>query len=221
MVMRLWITGTIDEVKIAAETGLVGAVVTNPSVVAKWVRDGRRPENIFADVCHATELPLYIQLRGPDSETFLAEFESLRGVSELIVPKLPATAEGLAAAKTLVGQHVQVLVTGVCTVAQAALAVAAGASFICPYFARLNDAGYEAGHLIEQIAGLYSRHDAPTQIVPASIRTTQDFENVLLAGADGAILPYPIFSSSIEHELTRRSLVEFESDWKQITCPVS
>lgn len=219
--MRLWITGTVEEVKIAAETGMVGAVVTNPSVVARWARDGRRLDDLFAAVCDATKLPLYVQLRGPNRSAFLAEFESLRTVSERIHPKLPATADGLAATRELADEHVQVLVTAVCSISQAALAVAAGASFICPYFARLNDTGYEAYRLIEQIAGLYSRHDAQTQIVPASIRTTQDFEDVLLAGAHGAILPYAVFSSSIEHELTRKSLVEFESDWKQITCPVS
>ena len=75
--MKIWIAGEIEEVKRAAATGLVSAVVTNPAVMARCTAHGQKMEEVCADVCSVTALPLYVQLRGPTTGDFLREWEHL------------------------------------------------------------------------------------------------------------------------------------------------
>lgn len=46
---RLWVAGPVNEIADACATGLVGAIVTNPDVLAAWVKaDGQPPEQTAA-----------------------------------------------------------------------------------------------------------------------------------------------------------------------------
>ncbi len=214
--MRLWITGSLQEVKDAVKLGLAGAVVTNPTVISQWSSGTRALEDVVAEACDATGLPLYVQLYGPDKRSFIRELRHLKEISKLIVPKLPATMEGLAATRDLASEGETVLVTAVCSIQQAFLAAVAGAEFICPYFARLNDAGQEAATLIQDSRNLYEGNGFATEIIPASIRSIQDLSASLFAGAHGAILPVKVFYDAFENELTKSSLATFEQDWQTI-----
>ncbi len=214
--MRLWITGSLQEVKDAVTLGLVEAVVTNPTVISQWSAGTRTLEDVAAEACDATGLPLYVQLYGPDRRSFIRELRHLKEVSKLIVPKLPATMEGFAATRDLAFEGETVLVTAVCSLQQAFLAAVAGAGFVCPYFARINDAGQEAATLIHDTRNLYQSNGLATEIVPASIRSVQDLSASLLAGAHGAILPIKVFYNAFDNDLTKSSLATFEQDWQSI-----
>lgn len=212
--MKLWIAGTVDQVEAAAATGLASAIVTNPTVVAQWTTAARRPlEDIAAELVAATGLPLYIQLHGPSPEAFLAEAEALRRLSPLLLPKLPSTTEGLVACRALAAQGIPVLVTTVCSVNQAYLAAIAGAASICPYFARLGESGRDPAQFIATVAALYARHSLKTEILPASIRTLEQAEAALVAGASGLIIFDELFRRLCDHEVTASSLAGFETDW--------
>ena len=212
--MKLWIAGTIAQVKAVAATGLASAIVTNPTVVAQWTAAENRPiEDIAADLVAATRLPLYIQLHGPSAETFLAEAAALRRLSPLILPKLPSTTEGLVACRALATQNIPVLVTTVCSVNQAYLAAVAGATSICPYYARLGESGRDPAEFIATVAQLYARHGLKTEILPASIRTLEQAEAALVAGASGVIIFDELFRQLCDHGVTASSLAGFEGDW--------
>jgi transaldolase len=214
--MHLWIAGSVEEVIRATGTGLVGAVVTNPTVIARWTAGGRSMESVLADAVRSVSVPVYVQLHGPDKHSFLRETESLKKLSTRIVPKLPATREGIEAVRELETAGIETLVTTVCSLPQAFAAAVAGASTICPYVARLNDVGDDAFRLIHTIREMYVRHDVTTKIMPASIRTTHDVEDVLRAGAHGVIIFYDLFETMFEHRVTRQSLEDFEKDWENI-----
>ena len=212
--MKLWIAGSVAQVKAAAYTGLASAIVTNPTVVAQWTTAERRPfEDIAAELVAETRLPLYIQLHGPSPEAFLAEAEALRRLSPLILPKLPSTTEGLVACRALASRDIPVLVTTVCSVNQAYLAAVAGAASICPYFARLGESGRDPAAFIATVAALYARHSLKTEILPASIRTPEQAEAALVAGASGLIVFDDLFRRLCDHEVTASSLEGFERDW--------
>lgn len=213
--MKIWLTGSQDEVQTDV-AGLASAIVTNPSVIKAWTQDQRTLEDVIADVTMRTNLPLFVQLYGPTYERFIAEFKYLQGKSELVRAKLPATLEGIKATKTLGDQGEEVLVTAVSSLAQAYLAATAGAAYICPYYARLNDSGYDAKKLIHDTFNLYKRHALATEIVPASIRSVIDLSEVLEAGASGAILPFDVLLTIFEHPVLQTSMQGFEGDWQEI-----
>lgn len=214
--MDIWIAGTMAEVKMAADSGLVSAVVTNPTVMAQWTAEGRKLEEVCREVVDATGLPLYVQLYGPTTTAFLAETEYLRKISPLIRPKLPSTLEGISAAKQLEAGSCKTLVTTVVSVNQAYACAAAGVSAICPYLNRLQQSGEDALIVINRIAAMYRRELVPTRILPASVRTEEDIHHALVSGCSGVIVFYPLFLSMFRHAVTADSLAAFETDWKKI-----
>lgn len=212
--MKLWIAGTVAQVITAARTGLPSAIVTNPTVVSQWTRAENSPiEEIARRLLDETELPLYLQLRGPDYAGFLREAEHFEKISPRILPKLPSTLDGIAAAGSLECAGRTTLVTTVCSIQQACLCACANVSAICPYYARLEDSGGDAASFIQRAASLYRQHGAPTQILPASVRTIEQVEASLLAGASGVIIFDELFRALCEHPVTTSSLNAFESDW--------
>ncbi len=47
--MTIWIAGTLNQVLAACQTGLVSAIVTNPTVMADWTKDGQTLESVATD----------------------------------------------------------------------------------------------------------------------------------------------------------------------------
>jgi transaldolase len=219
--MHLWIAGSIDQVLEASRTGLVSAIVTNPTVMADWTKDGKTLEDTVEYVCSRTTLPLCVQLYGPDADTYLREANDLKSISPRIMPKIPATLEGLKAVQTLESNGVQTLVTTVCSFTQAYAAAVARASVICPYIGRLNKVGIDAYQMIRSISDLYLHQSIATQIIPASVRTIEDVTHTLAAGAHGVIIFYGLFLKLFENEVMKQSLDGFEKDWGKIHRRIS
>jgi transaldolase len=215
--LELWISGTIDEVVEAANSGLAATVATNPTLIAKWTANGRTLEDVITELCQRVDVPVYVQLHGPDVDGYLYEMDALRKISGQISPKLVATHEGIKAAYRLANEGVKPLVTAVYTINQAFMAAAAGAACVAPYVGRIEDAGEDAIWLIEEIANLYHMHDANTRIIAASIRTTEQARDVLLAGAHAIVVFYDVFQQLFESELMQESIEGFEKDWATFT----
>ena len=84
--------------------------------------------------------------------------------------KLPLTREGLIACKELTGDGIQTNVTLCFSVAQAAMAALAGATYVSPFVGRLNDNSFSGVELVRGIADLYCTQDEKTQVLAASLR---------------------------------------------------
>lgn len=217
---RIWVAGPVDELIEACTTGIPGAIVTNPDVVAGWFReDGRDPVETAVELVNRTALPLFLQLAGPDRASFLRQAGAIARRDPRLLPKLPATAEGLAAAADL-STRGPLLITAVSSLAQAAIAATAGARFLCPYFARLRDAGIDPADLCARGAACFERMGCPTEFVPASIRSVDDFQSALAAGATGGIVFTGLFREMLDHPATAAALAGFDVAWKALppTC---
>jgi transaldolase len=220
--MECWLAGTIDEVIEAASRKWTKTLVTNPTVMAGWCEEsGLSLEDVSLKVVGATGLSLYVQLRGPSVEKFVAQSNALRHISPLILPKLPCTIAALEACRILRDSGCPVLITTVCSINQAWLCAEAGATSICPYFARLDESGGSAQQLIADVAELYKRHSVKTAIMPASVRDETQVTNCLKAGADGVILFVPLYRKLFAHSVSDDSLLKFEQDWQRIPSSFS
>lgn len=213
---RIWIAGSAAALPPLCRTGIPEAIVTNPDVLAGWHREnGRAPEITAAELADATGLPVFLQLRGPDTNALLRQAGAIRSLHPLLLPKLPATAAGLAACATL-AKETTVLVTAVATLAQAAAAAAAGAQFLCPYFARLRDHGGDPAELCAATASLFTQTRTTTELIPASLRNRADFETALRHGASGGILFTQLFEEILEHESCVAAMDSFTPAWNTL-----
>ena len=88
---------------------------------------------------------------------------------------------------------------------QALLAAKAGATFISPFIGRLDDIGLDGMELIREIRTIYDNYPTlQTEILAASIRTSNHVKQAALIGADVATVPPAVLKALAEHPADRQ-----------------
>lgn len=205
-------TADVQEIKTLAETGMLDGVTTNPSLIAKAKRPMRE---VIAEIAKIVDGPVSAEVTALEVEDMLREGRHLAEIAPNVAVKLPLTWDGLRACRTLTQEGHMVNVTLCFTPAQALLAAKAGATFVSPFIGRLDDLGLDGMKLIEEIRQIYDNYDdLQTEILAASIRTTNHVQMAAIAGADVATIPPAVLTKLIHHPLTDKGLEQFLADWK-------
>jgi transaldolase len=68
--------------------------------------------------------------------------------------------------------------------------------------------------LIEEICNIYEQYGFDTEVLVASVRSTQNIVDAAMLGADVATLPPKILGALYKHPLTDKGLAAFISDWE-------
>ena len=202
----------INEIETHQNSGFVDGVTTNPSLIAK---SGRNILETIAKICTLVDGPVSAEVTATDFETMLTEGRKLAAIAPNVTVKVPLTEAGLRTCRDLADSGTKVNVTLCFTAGQALLAAKAGASFISPFVGRLDDIGKDGMGLIEDICTIYTNFDFDTEVLVASVRSTQHVVDAALIGADVVTLPPRILTSLYKHPLTDSGLDAFMADWKQ------
>ena len=206
-------TADVSEIERLAETGMLDGVTTNPSLIMKA---GRPMADVIAEIAKLVDGPVSAEVTAIETDKMIAEGKRLAQIAPNIAVKLPLTWDGLKACRALTGDGHMVNVTLCFTANQALLAAKAGATFISPFIGRLDDLGLDGMKLIEDIRRIYDNYEElQTEILAASIRTTNHVHEAAIAGADVATLPPAILHKMIEHPLTEKGLATFLADWEK------
>ena len=80
---------------------------------------------------------------------------------------------------------------------------------------RVDDIGFEGIDLVEDIVKIFRTYGIKTQIISASIRSSNHVVEVARVGSDIATVPYKIIESMIQHPLTTNGIQRFLADWDQ------
>ncbi|MCC5912665.1 MAG: fructose-6-phosphate aldolase [Clostridiaceae bacterium] len=210
--MKLFIdTANVEEIKEIASWGIVEGVTTNPSLIAK---EGRVFKDVIKEITEIVDGPISAEVISLDAEGMLKEAEDLAKIHNNIVIKLPMTAEGLKATKSLSAKGIKTNVTLVFSANQALMAAKAGATYVSPFLGRLDDIGHEGLGLIEEIMEIFDLHLIDTEIISASIRHSLHVTQSAKAGAHIATIPYKIFKQMVKHPLTDSGIDRFLKDWE-------
>ena len=209
--MKLFVdTANLDELRALADTGLVDGVTTNPSLIAK---QGGVFVDTIAAICRFIPGPVSAEVASTAYAEMVAEGERLAAIAPNVVVKLPLTWDGLKAARHFKAHGVKTNVTLCFSATQALMAAKAGASYVSPFIGRLDDHGAHGMGLIHDIRSIYDQYGFHTEILAASVRTSDHVREAALAGADCATLPPATFRSLVTHPLTDRGLRQFMDDW--------
>ncbi|GGJ02502.1 putative transaldolase 1 [Alicyclobacillus cellulosilyticus] len=209
--MKLFIdTANVNEIRKAAEMGILSGVTTNPSLVAK---EGRDFIEVLKEITQIVDGPISAEVVSLDADGMVEEAKPLAALHPNIVIKVPLTAEGLKAVHRLANQGIRTNVTLVFTANQALLAARAGASFVSPFIGRLDDISYDGVELIQDISTIFQIHDIKTEIIAASIRHPMHVTQAAKAGAHIATCPYAVLDRMIKHPLTDQGIERFLADW--------
>ena len=203
-------TADIKQIEELIPTGFVNGVTTNPSLIAK---QGNDLSETIKSICSIVNGPVSAEVTATDHPTMLEEGKYLASLAKNVAVKVPLTVDGLKTCKKLREQQIMVNVTLCFSAAQALLAAKAGASFISPFVGRLDDIGEKGMGLIEDIVIIYENYGFETEVLAASIRTTQHIIDAALIGAHVATVPPKVIYELYNHELTDKGLKAFLDDW--------
>ena len=205
-------TADIKQIEELIPTGFVDGITTNPSLIAK---QGNDLSQTIKSICSIVNGPVSAEVTATDHPTMLEEGKYLASLAKNVAVKVPLTVDGLKTCKKLREQQIMVNVTLCFSAAQALLAAKAGASFISPFVGRLDDIGEKGMNLIEDIVIIYENYGFETEVLVASVRTTQHVIDAALIGAHVATLPPKVIHELYNHELTDKGLKAFLDDWKK------
>ena len=205
-------TANLDEIKRAADLGVLDGVTTNPSLIAK---EGVDLHKRLQEICRIVKGPVSAEVVSMEPEAMLAEAEPLIQIAPNIVIKLPSIEAGLVACKSLSDRDVKVNMTLCFQPLQALMAAKAGAFLISPFVGRVDDVGGDGMEIIQQIRQIYDNYGFTTKILTASIRHPQHMVQAAMLGSDVATCPLKVIQQIMKHPLTDVGLKKFLADWEK------
>lgn len=211
--MELYIdTANIEEIKQAADLGVLDGVTTNPTLIAKERVDyGQR----LAEICKVVKGPVSAEVIATDFAGMMKEGQERAKIAPNIVVKLPSTMDGLKACKHLSDLGIKTNMTLCFQALQALMVAKAGAYLVSPFIGRLDDIGQEGMDVIHQIRTIYDNYGLKTKVLAASIRHTEHMLRCAMAGADVATVPFKVIMDCMKHPLTDIGIAKFLEDYKK------
>ena len=206
-------TANIQEIKDAADIGILDGVTTNPTLISRVEGE---PISIFKSICEVVDGPVNAEVVSLDSEGMVREGRELVKIHKNIVVKIPMTKEGLKAVKVLAAEGIRTNVTLVFSAIQALMAARAGASYVSPFVGRLDDIASAGMDLIGQIKQIFDNYGIDTEIIVASIRNPMHVLDAAMYGAHISTIPFKVIEQLLKHPLTDRGIESFLADWEKV-----
>ena len=206
-------TANIEEIKEAAQLGVLDGVTTNPSLISKV--EGKF-DDIIKSICEVVDGPVSAEVVSLDVEGMVKEARKVSLIHKNVVVKIPMTIEGIKAVKKLESEGIRTNVTLVFNAPQALLAAKAGASFVSPFVGRIDDSSHFGMDLVNDIVTIYENYGYTTEIIVASIRNPLHVVEAALAGAHIATIPLKVINQLSKHPLTEIGIERFLADWEKV-----
>lgn len=210
--MQIWLD-TIDYDVIAdgVKTGVIEGVTTNPSILSKT-------KNVVETLHTLLEIqpgPIAVQVTSADPEGMIEEGMRIFEFSSRMIIKVPINHKGLIAIKQLRQAKVPVLGTGILFSTQALLASNHGASYIAPYFSRIEDIG-DAFTTLKTMVDILKVNHSSTKILVASLRELDHIIYCASLGVNAVTIKPDLYFKLIEdHPAIEGFSQKFLSDWSQ------
>jgi transaldolase len=212
--MKLFIdSADINEIKEAADMGVLDSVTTNPSLVAKT---GRPFDDVAKEILDFVDGPVSLEVVSTDFDGMMKEARELAKLGDNVVIKVPIIRDGLKATKAMADEGLKVNVTLCFSPMQALLAAKAGAAYISPFVGRFDDISQTGMDLIQQIVDIYANYAFTTEVLVASVRNPIHLLDSALMGADVATVPFKVIDQLLKHPLTDIGLEKFLADWEKV-----
>ncbi len=210
--MKLFVdTGDIEEVRQAAEWGVLDGVTTNPTLIAK---SGKGFRETVVKMCES--LPrgdISAEVVATDYDTMLKEALEISSWHPQIVVKVPLIESGIRLVSTLADRGIRTNVTLVFSVPQALMAAKAGATYISNFVGRVDDMSAEGMIAVQDTVRMVQDYGFESEVLVASIRHPLHVVQAIQAGAHVSTMPFKILQMMFKHPLTDSGLQRFIDDW--------
>jgi transaldolase len=205
-------TANVEEIRAAAEIGLLDGVTTNPTLLSK---ESAPYQTVLKQICELVAGPVSAEVVSNEHQGMIREGKELASIAPNIVVKCPLTPDGLKAVRLLKEEGIRSNVTLCFSVPQAIFAAKAGAYIVSPFVGRLDDIGSDGMALIRDIVQVFENYEFETQVLVASIRNPLHVIEAARVAADIATMPAKVFQSLFKHPLTDIGIERFLKDWEK------
>jgi len=197
----------VDEARRAFALGYVSGVTTNPSLMAEVAAN---PDEVIQELCEISSGPVFYQLTGRTVAEREREGIEVAAINpKKVVLKIPCTSENMSLAVRLVRDKFTCAATAVYSAHQALVACEAGCKYVIPYVNRATRLLGDGSALVTEIAQVIGLLEKPVRIVAASIKSSSEAAQAILAGADDLTLPLDGLLGLARHPLTEEAIEEF------------
>ncbi len=203
----------------ALQSPIVYGVTTNPSILRRDKISKASLPKFVEKVLNMGARAVQVQVWQQDSAGMVADaLEFLKyGEAGSIVPKIPATREGLKATAKLARDGIPVTLTAAYALEQALWATQLGVAYVAPYLGRLEDAGDDGLGLIAKMQTLISRYSGnTTRLLVASVRSRRAALALIELGVGSITLPPALMPHLLDHPQTIEAETAFLADAKML-----
>ena len=184
--------------------GFLAGVTTNPTLLAA---QGSDPLETIRKVAQRSSGLIFYQPLAESVEAMEAEMRRVHGfLDERLVAKIPCSPAGFELV-TRLRDDMPCGMTAVFSAGQVYAAACAGVRYALPYLNRMTRLGGDGPAVVERMAQVAAATDL--ELVVASIRSVEEMERALLAGADHVTLPFAVIQELIDHPLSRQAIADF------------
>ena len=210
--MKLFVdTGDVEEVKKAADWGILDGVTTNPTLISK---NGKPFKETVLAICAAVpDGDVSAEVVSATYDEMLKEALEVHSWHPNIVVKVPLIEPGVKLVKELSGRGIRTNVTLVFSVPQALLAAKAGATFISNFVGRVDDNGGDGMDAVRDSVAMIDTYGYDSEILVASVRHPLHVLEAIRAGAHIATMGLKTMEMLFKHPLTKNGLQQFTDDW--------
>lgn len=210
--MKLFVdTGDVEEVRQAAEWGVLDGVTTNPTLIAK---SGRGFKETVLRICELVPNgDISAEVVATDYDAMLKEALEISSWHPQIVVKVPLIEPGVRLVSTLADKGIRTNVTLVFSVPQALMAAKAGATYISNFVGRVDDLSEDGMVAVQDTVRMVQDYGFESEVLVASVRHPLHVVQAIQAGAHVSTMPFKIMQMLFKHPLTESGLKRFIDDW--------
>lgn len=218
--MALYIDSAfLDDITNVTRTLPLAGVTTNPTILLAALERGQAltPLSLLNKLLHVLDGTIFMQPGETEEERMYRQaLTYIEADPARVIPKIPMTQTGMRVARKLKQQNHRIAFTAVTSVAQAYNAAMVQADFIIPYYDRLQRSGVDAAERISQMAELLYNDRLSTRILVASIKSSQEATDALLAGAHDLTIAPQVLLDMVGDPFSEEAIEKFSQDWQKL-----
>jgi len=209
-------TADLDQIRAAAEWGVLDGVTTNPTLMMRAGTADLKTNTL--KIVDMVDGPVSAEVVSTDAAGMIEEAREILSWADNVYVKLPITFEGLRAMREVSSwPNGRINATLIFSPTQAYLVARAGASFASVFVGRMDDAGLDGMEVVRQSRVIFDNYGLGCQVLAASIRHTTHVVDALLAGADIITVPFAVLEKMARSPFTDVGLERFLADWARIS----
>lgn len=197
---------------------IVSGVTTNPTHLKNAAQE---PLGVIHTLCAMIDRgTIHVEVTESDPDKVYQEARRIAAINPRVVVKIPCAPELYRTVAQLVNEGIPINITLVFSLPQALFMAKLNVAYISPFLGRLKEHGGNSTQLIHDLCTMKDYYGFSSEIMAASIRTPEDFDEALNAGSDNATISPTLLETLVEQKLTRDGIARFSADWAKLGQPL-